>query len=212
MQFSCHHTTTWTPNVLPVCFGVFHPVHPLLLHIHCPLLLLPPLPYPHSTPCGFGYTSPEGSNTKDACVEGNACPVGSIYQEGVTKPFSMRDCVCRPGYGQGDDHFCRICKPGTYGEGGTMDVCRSCGEGWSSEEGSISWHDCFQELVMAPFKSEGQGQGHGQSGRGARGDNGVARKPAPASIGARKPIGASIEQVLQNGTVATAQVVRRYAR
>lgn len=158
---------------------------------------------PNSTPCGYGYTSPEGSASQDACVEANACPSGSIYQEGVVKAFSMRDCVCRSGYGQGEDSFCRICRPGTYGEGGTMDVCKSCGEGWASEEGSVSWHDCFQELAL-PFKSEGQAV------HGANADKAVNKKPAPVSIGARKPIGASIQQVPSNGTAASAQkVVRR---
>lgn len=42
--------------------------------------------------------------------------------------------------------LCRVCARGTYSAGGTMEHCKSCGAGWSSEEGSISWHDCYQEF------------------------------------------------------------------
>jgi hypothetical protein len=110
-------------------------------------------------------------------------------------------CLCRPGYGVHEDGFCRLCKPGTYAEGGTMDLCKSCGVGWLSEEGSVSWHDCFQEIDV-PYKLAGPGTGQG------RGHDAMTEK-----LGARRPIGASLQQVAQNGTAVAAQkAVRRRAK
>lgn len=60
--------------------------------------------------------------------------------------FTQTDCVCKPGHGVGAGGFCRLCGSGTYSPGGTKDACLPCGEGWKSDEGSVSWHDCYQEV------------------------------------------------------------------
>lgn len=95
-------------------------------------------------PCGWGYTSPEGSCSDDECIPANACPAGTEYYSTVTKAFSFEDCVCKPGFGSFTGKgVCHRCPAGTFSAGGTMESCESCGEGWTSDEGAVSRDDCF---------------------------------------------------------------------
>ena len=91
------------------------------------------------TPCGFGFSSKEGSSDQSDCVAIDICPMGAVLQEGVEQPYSLKDCVCKPGHGAeaGSDN-CRPCPAGTFSPGGSMQVCVSCGFGHTSEEGADS--------------------------------------------------------------------------
>jgi hypothetical protein len=61
-------------------------------------------------PCGFGFTSPEGSDDPSDCyfVGNDQCPVGMriLPSSFPNVPSSAAECICRPGYGGGC--LCRV--------------------------------------------------------------------------------------------------------
>ena len=54
-------------------------------------------------PCGFGFTSPQGSVDPLDCYPVDQCPVGMWVPPGSISdpPSSEAECICRPGYGGG---------------------------------------------------------------------------------------------------------------
>ena len=52
-------------------------------------------------PCGFGSTSPEGSDEPLDCYPVDQCPVGMyvVPFSFPNRPSSAAECMCRPGYG-----------------------------------------------------------------------------------------------------------------
>lgn len=68
-----------------------------------------------------------------------------MYDPDAGGDFTISACVCQAGFGANEQGACRRCKPGTYSPGGTLDACMSCGADWTSEEGAVSWQECFQE-------------------------------------------------------------------
>ena len=105
-------------------------------------------------PCGFGYTGPEGSDSKDECVETNACPAGTEFNTtmGPSGPFSTSQCVCKAGYGSPTgEGICRRCPAGTYSHGGSMEDCKSCPFGFTSAAGSTSQASCEPVAQRCPI-------------------------------------------------------------
>lgn len=48
-------------------------------------------------PCGFGYTSPAGAESKEQCTRlPHKCPAGQIAPPDAV---SEAECACRPGWG-----------------------------------------------------------------------------------------------------------------
>jgi len=138
-------------------------------------------------PCGWGYTSPEGSCSEDECIPANACPAGTEYYSTVTKAFSFEDCVCKPGFGSFTGKgVCHRCPAGTFSAGGTMESCESCGEGWTSDEGAVSKDECYtydDETKADSYDSYG---GYG-SYRGADDDADVPLDTAGVDLRSVRP-------------------------
>jgi len=107
----------------------------------------------HCIPCGFGFTSADGSTSAEQCMPVNACPAGTDYRDSnVDKAFSPHDCVCKPGYGSTTGTgICRLCPAGTFSRGGSMEDCRTCPFGYTSREGARDATECERVEQACPI-------------------------------------------------------------
>lgn len=95
-------------------------------------------------PCGVGFTSPAGATSADQCYSSNACPAGTQFPDGRRQHASVDECVCKPGYGSATGQApCSLCPANTYSTGGTLEGCRPCAFGTTSNAGSTSEQACY---------------------------------------------------------------------
>lgn len=95
-------------------------------------------------PCGVGFTSPAGATSADQCYASNACPAGTQFPDARKQHGSVDECVCKPGYGSTSGKApCSLCDANSFSEGGSLEDCKPCPFGTTSNAGSTSEQACY---------------------------------------------------------------------
>lgn len=86
----------------------------------------------------------------DSCLCVPQCaevPTGAAGAVAAT----TQECRCKAGYGSpAGTGSCRLCPPGTYSTGGTMEDCKPCAFGRTSKAGAASAEECVEAAQACP--------------------------------------------------------------